>query len=174
MIVREREREMEEEKNRDLEISLCHNTINCGRNNNNLYNWNHWNHSVISRYFRDEKRLIHRNVIRFCRNGKKKNWRMFIRRRETILVCAKDARRVWTRKKKKREAKRNYAAVSRVTLCNLSTAPRRGVISSCQGRGCACPSVWIFSRSCTDSRTFLTFPSKQQGLSHKRNVKFEI
>jgi len=56
--------------------------------------------------------------------------------------------------------KRNYATACRVTLCNLSTAPRRNVISSCQGRGC------IRSRSGrmifleikrADLRTFLVF-----------------
>lgn len=59
--------------------------------------------------------------------------------------------------KKDREAeariytRRNYAAASRVTLCNLSTESRRDVISSCQGRGCACSSVDLFSRSRADS-----------------------
>lgn len=69
-------------------------------------------------------------------------------------------------KKKDREAeahiytRRNCAAASRVTLCNLSTESRRDVISSCQGRGCACSSLPEIAR-----RFFsLAFPSNQQRL----------
>lgn len=96
------------------------------------------------------------------------------------FVCAQNATRAGA-DKKDREAeahiytRRNCAAASRVTLCNLSTESRRDVISSCQGRGCACSSLPEIVR-----RFFsLAFPSNQQRLrlqspderpSHKVNI----
>lgn len=134
--------------------------------------------------------LIYRaEIIRF-RRTEKKNWRVTSElsslnangshgaaRRDEARgdpSARKTRRRV--RKKGERESCSGIMPhvsllLSRVTLCNLSTAPRTDVISSCQGRGCACSSSRSPRGSSRDrdSRTSLTFPRHRRSSRRASN-----